>query len=272
MPARKQAKARSSGKAEKPNPAWRRAEAGSYRSADDRFSVDSEGSGRWFVRDAEQPDDFGQPRTTGPFATLDEAKAAAEAQRGNAPEASPLQKRLTETSGGRGRSGSRRGGSRAPTKDRDAATPPRRQTWLDRLEDRDRVLARRARALVRALDDAGIADAEEVVRRDVEGRRPAVTEAALSKALRDAVAAALDPDALVAAARRRIPGLEDDTDDLSAYAAFVASRVVEAMLGQISVGERGTHRDQTLPGWQLIEDAGEERRLVVTASDVLGKR
>jgi hypothetical protein len=260
-------------------PRWRRTEAGSYRSGDDRFSVDSEGSGRWFVRDAEQPDDFGQPRTTGPFATLDDAKAAAEEQRGQAPEASPLAERLHEVRGGQGRAGSR--GSASPPSSRTRAdrgpssaggeraeAKPRTQTWLQRLEERDRSSARHARALIRALEAAGLPAAEEVVRRDVEGGRPAVTEAALSRALHGAIANALDPDKLVVAARR-IPGLDADENDLVEFATFVASRVVEAMLGEISVGEGRERRDRDLPGWQLTEDAGKKRRLVITPSDVL---
>jgi hypothetical protein len=261
---------------EKPVPAWRRAEAGSYRSSDDRFSIDSEGSGRWFVRDAEQPDDFGQPRTTGPFATLDDAKAAAQEQRSRNAEASPLAARLKEGDGGT-RGGSRdRGAARRPggrgTGAPAAEPEKKRATWLDRLEDRDRAAARRARALVRALAAAGISDAEEVVRRDVEGGRPAIAETALTAALRASVAAALAPDELVPAARRRVPGLKGDDEDLVDYAAFVASRVVEAILAQVSVGEGGERRDRELPGWELVEDAGGRRRLVVTAGDVLGRK
>jgi hypothetical protein len=258
-------------KAEKAKPAWRRAEAGSYRSADDRFSIDSEGSGRWFVRDAEQPDDFGQPRTTGPFATLDDAKAAADEQRGHAPTASPLAKRLGATGdgGARGGTGVRAAGGRRPGAGGAKAAPaPKPTTWLDRLEERDRAAARRARVLVRALDDAGITDAAEVVRRDIEGGRPTVTEAALAQALHEAIATALDPDKLVTAARR-IPGLDDDENDLVEFATFVASGVVAAMLGEISVGEGRERRGRALPGWQLTEDAGDKRRLVITPSDVL---
>ena len=255
----------------KRTPAWRRADAGSYRSADERFSIDSEGSGRWFLRDAEQPDDFGQPRTTGPYATLDDAKAAAEDQRQHAPQPSPLTSRL----GGRGerRPGRPRAGTPARTGSASKPTAaPKRKTWLNRLGERDRAAARRARVLVRALDDAGIANAEQLVRKDVEGGRPAVTEAALAAALRGAVAAALEPGTLVPAARRRVPGLDADEDDLIAFAAFVASRVVEAMLGEISVGEGHEQRTRELPGWRLTEDSGEARRLVVTPSDVLGRR
>ncbi len=63
----------------------RRISAGSYRSADQRFTVE-QASGRWLVLDAEQVDDLGLPLTRGPFATLDEARAAiAEARLGPAP-------------------------------------------------------------------------------------------------------------------------------------------------------------------------------------------
>jgi hypothetical protein len=253
------------------SPRWRRTAAGSYRSADDRFSIDSEGSGRWFVRDAEQPDDFGQPRTTGPFATLDDAKAAADDQRGHTPTASPLAKRLAGSGDGGARRGTgvrAAGARRAGSGGVKAARARKPATWLDRLEERDRPAARRARALVRALTDAGIGDAEEVVRRDIEGGRPTMTEAALAQALHEAIANAVDPDQLVAAARR-IPGLDVDANDLAELATLVAARVVEAMLGEISVGEGRERRGRDLPGWQLTEDAGERRRLVITPSDVL---
>jgi hypothetical protein len=59
---------------------------------------------------------------------------------------------------------------------------------------------------------------------------------------------------------------------MTTFAAFVAARVVEAMLAEISVGEGRERRERDLPGWRLSEDAGAGRRLVVTTSDVLGRR
>ena len=74
----------------KPEPApdaLKRERAGTYRSVDARFTVEQASSG-WMVLDAEQTDGLGLPLARGPFATLDDAKAAmAEARSGAAPEA-----------------------------------------------------------------------------------------------------------------------------------------------------------------------------------------
>ena len=80
----------------KPVPQWKRAEAGVYQSSDERFSIRSEGPSRWFITDEEQHDEFGLARTVGPFDTLDAAKDAADALRGEAPAASPLAGRLAK--------------------------------------------------------------------------------------------------------------------------------------------------------------------------------
>jgi hypothetical protein len=255
---------------ERPAPAWKRDSAGAYRSSDDRFTVVSEGSGRWFLRDNQQPDDFGQPRTTGPYATLDHAKGAADEQRSHAPETSPLVARLKDGKRSTARSAARptsRGGKAAVAP---SGEPARAPTWLERLGQKDAAAARRARALVRALDEVGIPNAEDLVRRDIEGKRPAVAEAALAAALRAAVGSALG-GGLVKTARRRIPSLVAQDDDLEAFAAFVASRVVEAMLRELSVGEGAERRQRTLANWRLIEDSDQGRRLIVTPSDVFGE-
>lgn len=63
----------------------KRAGAGSYRTADGRFSVE-QASGRWLVIDSEQHDELGLPLTRGPFGTLDAARAAiGQAREGPAP-------------------------------------------------------------------------------------------------------------------------------------------------------------------------------------------
>lgn len=64
-----------------PDPtALRRVEAGTYRSGDERFTV-QQASGRWLLTDESQHDDLGLPLVRGPFATLDDARAAIEAAR-----------------------------------------------------------------------------------------------------------------------------------------------------------------------------------------------
>jgi GNAT superfamily N-acetyltransferase len=105
-----------------PGTALKRTAAGSYRSADGRFTVE-QASGRWLVLDSEQHDDLGMPLVRGPFGSLAESRAAIDAARqGPAPE-SDLPGRIAGIAKGEGRPGGRgaRSGSR-PQPGR-AATP-----------------------------------------------------------------------------------------------------------------------------------------------------
>lgn len=58
----------------------KRERAGTYRTADGRFTVEQTSSG-WLVLDAEQADELGLPLARGPFATLDAARASIDAAR-----------------------------------------------------------------------------------------------------------------------------------------------------------------------------------------------
>ena len=86
--ARKQSKTRAEGKATaaKTAPAdpdkLVRSAAGRYTSADDRFTVESDASGTWYVIDQVQKDDFGLPRLLGPHRTLAAARQAIRFARG----------------------------------------------------------------------------------------------------------------------------------------------------------------------------------------------
>ena len=63
----------------------KRERAGTYRTSDERFTVEQSSSG-WLLLDAEQANELGLPLTRGPFATLDEARdAIAAARKGPAP-------------------------------------------------------------------------------------------------------------------------------------------------------------------------------------------
>jgi ribosomal protein S18 acetylase RimI-like enzyme len=65
--------------------ALKREQAGTYRTADGRFTVEQSSSG-WLVLDGEQADELGLPLARGPFGTLDAAKSAiADARSGAAP-------------------------------------------------------------------------------------------------------------------------------------------------------------------------------------------
>ena len=268
--------------APKPVPPWRRAEAGQYRSSDERFTIGSEGPSRWFVTDEQEQDELGLARTLGPFATLDAAKAGAEEHRGRLREASPLADRLARAAapkagGGTEGSRARTKGSKAPSGDEPAAKAPARaprktpaapppppRTWLDTLEDEDRDAARRARRLIAALEKSGMRDAEEVVRRDVLGKQPVVAARLLATAILAAVDEATDSDALDAGARALPAGQRAGARPrLAAMAAVEA--VIEILGGSGSRGE--------LPGWQLVERDGQEdgsRTLRLTGDDLRG--
>ena len=59
-----------------------RSAAGRYVSADERFTVESDASGTWYVIDQVQKDDFGLPRLLGPHRTLAAARQAIRFARG----------------------------------------------------------------------------------------------------------------------------------------------------------------------------------------------
>jgi hypothetical protein len=202
--------------APKPEPPWKRAEAGRYRSSDERFTISSEGPSRWFITDEQELDELGLARTVGPYDTLDDAKAAADDRRGAAPAASPLADRIASgAKAEKGRGPSARSKPSPAPKPAPAPAPPR--TWLDKLEDEDRDAARRARRLISALEDEGITDADALVRRDVLGGQPVVAARLLARDILEAVGKSSKPESVLNAvtevlgsskARRGLPGWE----------------------------------------------------------------
>ena len=282
-------------KAPKPPKPWRR-EDGAYRSADDRFTIEGGGAGRWFLTDAEALDELGLARTLGPYDTLDDAKAAAHGQREDGAKASPLAERLAaakaEPKPAKAASGTARREStdvdaeqddepaaREPSKRAPAPKPPPR-TWLDELEDDDPDAAARARRAITALETLGVGDADGVVRRDVLGRQPAIAARLIGRSVATSLRASLEPGELASAAKAALPGpmkkLRDaDEAALAAYAGFVAARVVEAILEVVTGADRAEGAGRDLPGWRLIErpaarDGADDmpRRLIVTPEDV----
>jgi hypothetical protein len=269
---------------------WRR-ESGSYRSADDRFTIESGGAGRWFLTDGESLDELGLARTIGPFDTLDDAKAAAAERREQGSDESPLAGRLAAAKDRPAPEprpkATRRATKHAAVADEadepeqaPEAEPEPARTWLDELADTDKDAARVARRAVDALERLGIDDADGLVRRDVLGRQPAVATRLLGRTLAAALRERLEPATLVRDARAALPGPMRSlggADDaaLAAYGAFVAARVLEATLDVVASAEKADGAAADLPGWRLVErpgarDAGDRppRRLIVTAADV----
>jgi hypothetical protein len=252
----------------KPPKPWERESPGRYRSSDGRFTIDQEGSGRWFVIDGEQFDEIGLARTLGPYDTLDEAKTAADEQRSAPAPESPLAERLATGPKLRVVRGGRAKDDVAPAPPAKREPPKPKPTWIDSLPGAD---ARRARAWIGALEELGVPKAEALVRRDIEGGQPAVVTAVLARALhRSALRPPEGRELARAAARLERAGAAGD--DISAYARLVAEEVVDRVLEVLSARERDQDAPSRLPGWRLIEGEGEGasgRRLILSADEVI---
>jgi hypothetical protein len=146
---------------------------GRWESKDGRYSIEPQ-SGTWVVVDNEQTDELGLALVRGPFPTLTAAREAVQDSRGAGPARSPLAERIKT---------SRTREEPKPKK----PEPPAEPKWLQALSEPDR---RRVRALVKRLEAAGVADAQDVARAEVTGGQPALARLALERRLADAKTAA----------------------------------------------------------------------------------
>ncbi len=197
-----------------------RQQAGTYRTADDRFEVRG-GGDAWFLVDSEQTNEFGQELITGPFATLKAVRAAIPPARdAKVTPIRPLDtsKNAKGAKGAKGPKGAKRrkAGPEPP--------PPPPPSWIDGLPPQE---ARDVRRLVGALTERGIHDAEDLVRQDREGLFPVVAGRLIHQRL----------DALVAAAPEG------------------AREQVRALVREIAgiLGGEGLPARPPLPGWSLVE-------------------
>jgi hypothetical protein len=188
---------------------------GEYRTGDDRFAVRQADVG-WFVVDLERANEFGQELIHGPYATMKAARAAIpDARSAEAPKAPRRPKAASKPSG------------------KASVPPPKPKSWLDDLKPAD---AREVRRLIAALERDGIADADDLVRRDRDGLLPAIATRLIE---------------------RRLETLADEVpDDPNALVRRVA---------ELLSAEGATSRDP-LPGWILVEvppgeDAPKHRRI-----------
>ena len=171
---------------------------GRWQTRDERFTIEPQ-SGTWVVVDARQTDDLGLALVRGPFGSLGAAKEAIAGARNAKPTESPLTARVAKL---RDRPDTR--STTAPRSKKPAAiagradaaeTPPRRTAkkaveaeppseprWISALEPAER---RRAKRLIDRLSEAGAADPEGIVRRDLVGEVPAVAAYAIAQALAD---------------------------------------------------------------------------------------
>jgi hypothetical protein len=202
--------------------------AGSYHSADDRFTVRNEG-GTWYAEDSAQLDELGLAHLLGPFRSLTDAKAE-----------------MTDARGRKVAARKPRQAKRRPTPDK--SKPPERD-WTEVLPADERATARR---MAKLLDERGIADAREIVIADVLGLLPRVATALIRARVTGEAIDAWDDDTVRAVAA------ELGTGDITTLAQAVARRTVERVYAVLDGGEAGG-RDDGLPGWQLTDTPGGRR-------------
>ena len=200
---------------------------GRWQTRDERFTIEPQ-SGTWVIVDGEQTDDLGLPLVRGPFRSLTDAKAAVETARGAAAPESPLADRIKKSDArpakakdepSDGKSDADKGAPTRPAKPK-APEPPREPRWISELTPRDRG---RARRLIEQLDEAGVRDAEGIVRQDLTGGVPTVARLALA----DRLAAVLPPAADAKAVDRAIGQLVEAMDDGRDEALGVRWRLVD---------------------------------------------
>lgn len=148
-----------------------RREAGTYRTADDRFEA-RQGDVGWFLVDTAQTNEFGQELMHGPFATLKVVRGAI-----------PSARSEKVTALRRPRAKKVEAGSK-PAKRSKPPAPPRAPSWIDRLGPTE---AGEVRRLIAALEAAGVEGAEALVRRDREGLLPVVATRLLERRLDELV-------------------------------------------------------------------------------------
>ncbi|MGH2445420.1 MAG: hypothetical protein ACRDGD_05200 [Candidatus Limnocylindria bacterium] len=142
-----------------------REQAGTYRTADDRFEVREAGTG-WFLVDTEQANEFGQELVLGPFATLKAVRDAIPDARSKPMRPRPTPKRPKSK-------------ARAATEKAETPPPPP-PSWIDKLSRTD---ATAVRNQIHALERQGIDGAEDLVRKDREGLMPAVSARLIERRL-----------------------------------------------------------------------------------------
>ena len=196
---------------------------GRWQTRDERFTIEPQ-SGTWVIVDAEQTDDLGLPLVRGPFRSLTDAKAAVEAARDAVAPESPLAGRVKEAKGrpptaaatapkaDTGKAAPKGARARQAAKEPPAEPePPPEPRWMSELPPRDRG---RARRLIERLTEAGVRDAEGVVRQDLSGGVPTVTRIAVADRVAELLPSSGDAAAAVARALGPlVEALDDGRDD-----------------------------------------------------------
>ena len=203
-----------------------------WQTRDGRFTITT-ASGTWSVTDEEQTDELGLPLVRGPFRSLTDAKAVIEAARGSEPATSTLVKPADRP---KAPPKDEAEAAKAEPKPKPRLVEPEEPRWITELEPADR---RRARQVIRRLEDRGVRDPEGVARRDIGGGVPTIPRIAVA----DALAAVLGED----------PSPGD---------VRLANRLIETLI---------EGRDEGLDvRWKLVDDEG--RPVGVSSDDVTAAR
>jgi len=190
---------------------------GRWQTRDERFTIEPQ-SGTWVIVDGEQTDDLGLPLVRGPFRSLTDAKAAVETARGAAAPESPLADRIKKSDArpakakdepSAGKRDADKGAPTRPAKPK-APEPPPEPRWISELTPRDRG---RARRLIEQLDEAGVRDAEGIVRQDLTGGVPTVARLALADRLAAVLPSASDAKAVDRAIGQLVEAMDDGRDE-----------------------------------------------------------
>ena len=190
---------------------------GRWQTRDERFTIEPQ-SGTWVIVDGEQTDDLGLPLVRGPFRSLTDAKAAIETARGAAAPESSLVDRIKKTAARPakakegtpdGKTDADKGAPARPAKPKTPEPPPEPR-WISELTPRDRG---RARRLIEQLNEAGVRDAEGIVRQDLTGGVPTVARLALSDRLAAVLPSAADAKAVDRAIGRLVEEMDDGRDE-----------------------------------------------------------
>lgn len=126
--------------------------AGTYRSEDGRFEIRQGGVG-WYLVDSERTNELGQELLHGPFATLKEAR-----------DEIPAARKVVQLAGPKPR----------PRKASAPTPPPPPKTWIDHLPEAEQADVRR---LIKAVERAGIGDAEGLVKNARGSNEPVIAKA-----------------------------------------------------------------------------------------------
>lgn len=190
-----------------------RQSAGTYRSEDGRFEIRQGGVG-WYLVDSERTNELGQELLHGPFATLKEAR-----------DEIPQARKVVQLAGPKER-------PRKP----DSPTPPAPpKSWIDQLPEAEQADVRR---LVKAVERAGVADAEDLVKKARGSKEPLIARALVEQRL----------DQLI--------------DEAGPAERNSRRELIRRVIGILA--DDGLTLSQPLPRWELVEtdpDQDAPRRL-----------